>query len=62
METSMDRTALAAALSAGLLAPGGGWAEDQEPPHRGVIRGDPASKGMVESPSLELESLKQTAA
>jgi hypothetical protein len=45
-----------------LLAPGGGWAEDQEPPHRGVIRGDPASKGMVESPSLELESLKQTAA
>lgn len=57
----MDRTALAAALSAGLLAPGG-WAEDQEPPHRGVIRGDPASKGLVESPSLELESLKQTAA
>ena len=57
----MDRTALAAALSAGLLAPGG-RAEDREPPHRGVIRGDPASKCLVESPSLELESLKQTAA
>jgi len=48
----MDRTALAAALAAGLLAPAGGWAEDQEPADRGLICGEAASLPAAEEPSL----------
>ena len=49
METSMDRTALAAALAAGLLAPAGGMAEDHDPADRGVICGDARPVGEVDA-------------
>lgn len=62
METLMDRTALAAALSAGLLAPSGVWGEDQEPSDRGDICGDSASTNAVQSPPSEVEGRRRSAA
>ena len=53
METSMDRTALAAALAAGLLAPAGGMADDQEPVDRGAICGEPKPNPAPASVRLE---------
>ncbi len=53
MEAPMDRTALAAALAAGLLAPAGGMADDQEPVDRGMICGDPAPGQAVKTSPAE---------
>ena len=52
METSMDRTALAAALAAGLLAPAGGMADDQDHAEKSVICGEPAAARDADAPHL----------